>query len=400
MDFQFSPEDEAFRQEVRQFIAANLPRDVQRDVRHWYNPKNEHFRQWQRILAAKGWGAPHWPKEHGGTDWSPLRKHLYMQEICAADAPDFGWQGLHMLAPVLIEFGSPEQKARYLPPMLKGEEFWCQGFSEPNAGSDLANLRTAAVLDGDHYVVNGQKIWTSDAADSDWGFFLVRTDPNVKPQRGISFLLIKMDTPGVTVRPIRSIDGRTDLNETFLDNVRVPRGNLVGTPGMGWTYAKFLLEKERTASAFLYFNQREFAKAKSLAQEISIDGRRLIDSPVFAQRLAEVEADLLGLEWSVLRVLAAEPNKYNLDAVVSCLKLRGSAIQQRVTELQIEALGPRATRRFEPHTFGNPAVDNDACWPASAIGPVSLFLHTRAATIYGGSREVQKNIIAKLAFGS
>jgi alkylation response protein AidB-like acyl-CoA dehydrogenase len=400
MDFQFSADDEAFRDQVRQFIAANLPRDIQQDVRHWYNPNAHHFRRWQKLLAAHGWGAPHWPRQYGGTDWSPLRKHIFMQEIYRADAPDFGWQGLHMLGPVLIEFGSPEQKARFLPPMLTGEEFWCQGFSEPNAGSDLASLRTAAVLDGDHYVVNGQKIWTSDAADADWGFFLVRTDTNVKPQKGISFLLIKMDSPGITVRPIRSIDGRHDLNETFLDNVRVPREKLIGTPGMGWTYAKFLLEKERTASAFLYFNQREFAKVRNIASQVQWNGQRLLDSSAFARRVAEVEADLLGLEWSVLRLLAAEPNKYNLDAVVSALKLRGSALQQRITELQIEALGPRAVRQLEPHSFLDRSVDDETRWPDYAAGPIGMFLHNRAATIYGGSREVQKNIIAKLAFGA
>ena len=195
-------------------------------------------------------------REYGGTDWSAIRKHIFMQEVYAASAPDFGWQGTHMLAPVLIAFGAPELKARFLPKILSGEEIWCQGFSEPGAGSDLANLKTSAALDGAEYVINGQKIWTSDAADADWGFFLVRTDATVKPQRGLSFLLVKMDTPGVTVRPIRSIDGRQDLNEVFLDNVRVPRAHLVGEAGLGWTYAKYLLEKERTASAYLYFNRQ------------------------------------------------------------------------------------------------------------------------------------------------
>jgi alkylation response protein AidB-like acyl-CoA dehydrogenase len=294
MNFQFSPEDEAFRQEVRAFIREKLPADIATDVRRWYGPRMENHRRWQRILSEKGWGAPHWPKQYGGTDWSPIARHIFMQEVCAADAPDYGWQGTHMLAPVLIAFGSDAQRARYLPPILSGEEIWCQGFSEPGAGSDLAHLKTAAHLEGGDYVITGQKIWTSDAGDADWGFFLVRTDSTVKPQRGLSFLLAPMNSPGLTVRPIRSIDGRVELNEVFLDHVRVPRENLVGEPGMGWTYAKYLLEKERTASAFLYFNQRRLRQAKSIAREVKVPGlyqvedRRLIDLPEFANKVARV----------------------------------------------------------------------------------------------------------------
>jgi len=323
-----------------------------------------------------------------------------MQEVYAADAPDYGWQGTHMLGPVLIAFGSAELKARFLPKILSGEEIWCQGFSEPGAGSDLASLKTAAVLDGEHYVINGQKIWTSDAADADWGFFLVRTDATVKPQRGVSFLLVKMDSPGVTVRPIRTIDGRQELNEVFLDNVRVPRAHLVGEAGQGWTYAKYLLEKERTASAFVYFNRRQLEKAKTIAREVRVGEGRLIDDPPFALKAARVEADLLALEWSVLRILAGEPNRYNLDAVVSALKIRGSEMQQRVTELQMDALGPLATRRFEPGDASIHDARYGAQWPESSVGPSSMFLFQRASTIYGGAREVQKNIIAKLQFGS
>jgi alkylation response protein AidB-like acyl-CoA dehydrogenase len=400
MDFEFSPEDAAFRTEVREFIGASLPAEIARDTRRWFNPTVENFRRWQRILADRGWGAPHWPKEYGGTDWSALRRHIFLEEIYRADAPDFFWQGTHMLAPVLIAYGSPEQRARFLPKILTGEESWCQGFSEPGAGSDLASLRTAARLEGDRYVISGQKIWTSDARESDWGFFLVRTDPTVKPQRGLSFILTKMDTPGISIRPIRSIDGREELNEIFFDNVSVPREQLVGEPGMGWTYAKYLLEKERTASAFLYFNRRQLQKAKALAREQSIGGVRLIDTSVFSRKLARVEADLLALEWSVLRILSQEKNKYDMNAVVSALKIRGSEMQQRVTELQVDALGPLALRQFER---GDPSSDDPGWrpqWPELAIGAASLFLFERAATIYGGAREVQKNIIARVAFGS
>jgi alkylation response protein AidB-like acyl-CoA dehydrogenase len=400
MNFGFSPEDDAFRGEVRAFIRAHLPPDVALDVHHWHNPKLANYRRWQRILSRQGWGAPHWPQEYGGTDWSPVRKHIFMQEIYAADAPDAGWQGMFMLAPVLIEFGSPAQRARFLPPMLRGEELWCQGFSEPGAGSDLASLKTAATLEGDEYVITGQKIWTSDAPHCDWGFFLVRTDPGVKPQRGLSFILVPTNAPGLTIRPIKTIDGRSELNEAFLDRVRVPRENLVGQPGMGWTYAKFLLDKERTTSAFLYFNQRQFARAKAIASQVKVGAVRLIDTPAFAEKLARVEADLMALEWSVLRILAGEKHRHNLDAVVSALKIRGSEMQQRVTDLQIEALGPLATRRYEDAFVPDAAASAGAQWPPFTIGPANLFLNVRAATIYGGSREIQKNIIAKLVFGT
>jgi alkylation response protein AidB-like acyl-CoA dehydrogenase len=400
MNFEFSPEDEAFRTEVREFISACLPEQIARDTRRWFNPEVSQFRRWQGILAARGWGAPHWPREYGGTAWSALRRHIFMEEIYRADAPDFFWQGTHMLGPVLIAFGSPAQKARFLPKILTGEECWCQGFSEPGAGSDLANLRTTATVDGDRYVINGQKIWTSDAREADWGFFLVRTDPTVKPQRGLSFIVARMDSPGIKVRPIRSIDGREELNEVFFDNVGVPRDQLVGEAGMGWTYAKYLLDKERTASAFLYFNRRQLQKAKALASEQYVEGVRLIDTPAFSRKVARVEADLLALEWSVLRILAHEKNKYDLNAVISALKIRGSEMQQRVTELQVDALGPLALRQFERR---DASIDAPGCvphWPELAIGASSLFLFERAATIYGGAREVQKNIIARLVFGS
>ena len=389
MDFRFSPEDEKFREEVRAFILENLPEDIARSVYATGFASRDQFQRWQQILNEKGWGAPHWPVEYGGTDWSPIRKHIFMEEIYNACAPDAGWQGLHMVGPVLIAFGSEEQKKRFLPPMLSAEEYWCQGFSEPGAGSDLANLRTRAVLEGDEYVVNGQKIWTSEAADCDWGFFLVRTD------RGISFLLVDMNTPGITVRPIKSIDGKSELNEVFLEDVRVPAENLVGEAGKGWTYAKYLLEKERTTSAFLYFNKRALLRAREIARGEKIDGVAVIDKPEFRRRLAEVEADLLALEWSVLRILAAEDNKYNLDAVVSALKLRGSNMQQRVTELQLEALGPRSLRFWgDDETFSD-----DPQWPDYAVGRANSYMQNRASTIYGGTQEIQKNIIAKIAFG-
>jgi alkylation response protein AidB-like acyl-CoA dehydrogenase len=399
MRFEFSSDDEAFRREVRDFFSSRLPADMARRFAIGAHPPDRaDVQRFQALLHERGWGAPHWPAEWGGTDWSPLRKHLFMDELYKADALDYGWQGLFMVAPVLLAFGSQAQKARFLPPMISGQEFWCQGFSEPNAGSDLASLKTQAVLEGDEWVINGQKIWTSDATMADWGFFLVRTDPDVKPQRGISFLLVKMDSPGITVRPIVSIEGGTGLTEVFLENVRVPRDQVVGEAGMGWTYAKYLLEKERTASAFLYFNKRELERAREIARGQKVRGVPLIDTPGFAQRLARVEVDVMALEYSVLRILSHEKSERNINAVVSALKLRGSALQQRVTELQVDALGahaPRLWRHGEGEAIGQPEASR---WRAYVPGRTAAALFTRASTIYGGSQEVQKNIIAKLAF--
>lgn len=400
MHFEPSPGDAAFRVEVREFIRQHLLPDVARRSYICSQPPDiEDFRRWQRILHDRGWGAPHWPVEYGGTDWTAMRRHIFMEEIYRADAIDYGWQGTHMIGPVLIAFGSEAQKKRFLPPMLRGEEIWCQGFSEPNAGSDLASLRTRAELRGEEWVIDGQKIWTSDASEADWGFFLVRTDPEAKPQRGISMLLVPMNAPGIRIRPIEALNGGRDLNEVFLDGVRVPRENLVGEPGKGWTYAKYLLEKERTASAYLYRNKRELEKAKQIARAERAGSERLIDTPEFARKIARVEADLLALEWSVLRILAGEKNVHDADAVVSALKIRGSEMQQRVAELQIDALGPRALRVFGQQDRSAEVIDGTPLWPAYVPGRLGQFLYARAATLYGGTREVQKNIIARRAFG-
>ena len=401
MDFELGPLLEAFRQEVREFVRDALPADLaRRTYIGAHPPAIADWRRWQAIKHSRGWGAPHWPVQYGGTDWSAMKKHIFMEELARADALDSGWQATHMIGPVLIKFGTEAQKQRFLPKILSGEEYWCQGFSEPGAGSDLASLRTRAELVGEEWVINGQKIWTSEAHYSDWGFFLVRTDATVKPQRGISMLLVPMGAPGIRVRQIETLNGGHELNEVFLDNVRVPAENIVGEPGGGWSCAKYLLEKERTASASLYQNQRELEKAKEVARAERLpDGRRLIDTPEFARKLARVEADVLALEWSVLRILAEERNIHNADAVVSALKIRGSELQQRITQLQVDALGPRALRAFEHDVDGNMIEDEDRLlWPPYVSGRTSQALHMRASTIYGGAREVQKNIIAKRAF--
>ena len=400
MNLEFSAEDAAFRNEVRAFLREHLPRRIAAREYHGFTPpRKEDLQQWNRILFEKGWAAPHWPVEYGGTGWSPLRQHIFEEECHLAYAPDLTWQGLRLLAPVLYTFGSEAQKARHLPPILRGDVFWAQGFSEPNAGSDLVSLKTRAVREGDHYVVNGQKTWSSEGHYADWGFFLVRTDPEAKPQRGISFLLIDLRTPGVSVRPITMINGAHYVNEIFLDNVVVPVDNLVGEEGKGWSYTKFLLEHERTSSAFIYFSKRELQRAKEIARHETLDGAPLIARPEFANKMAKLEMDILALEWSVLRLLANEKSPYDQTAVASALKIRGSELQQRVTELQTDLLGERALRniRFDDPLIGDTAQAH--LWPNYVPGRMSTTLHTRAVTIYGGAKEVQKNIIAKLAFG-
>jgi alkylation response protein AidB-like acyl-CoA dehydrogenase len=399
MNFEPDPTHVAFRQEVRTFMRENVPPGLaRRTYIGGHPPPIDDYRHWQRIKHARGWGAPHWPVEYGGAGWSAMQKHIFMEELYRADGLDYGWQGTHMIGPLLIAFGSEAQKRRFLPPILSGEAYWCQGFSEPNAGSDLASLRTRAERVEEEWIITGQKLWTSDAHYADWGFFLVRTDPNVKPQKGISLLLVPMNTPGIRIRPIESINGGHELNEVFLDEVRVPHENLVGEPGQGWAQAKFLLEKERTASAYLYQNRRELEKAKEIARAEIVAGRRLIDTPDFAHQLARIEADLLALEWSVLRILCDENNAHDAGAVVSALKIRGSELQQRIAQLQVDALGPRALRTF-PHEAPDTAVDATPLWPYYVRGRTGQFLHLRAATLYGGTREIQKNIIARRAFG-
>ncbi len=400
MNLEYTAADHAFRQEVRHFLHEQLPRDMAaRTYAGFTPPAKQDLSDWNRIVYDKGWAAPHWPVEYGGTGWTPVQQHIFEEECHLAYAPDLSWQGLRLLGPVLYTYGTEEQKRRHLPPILRGEVFWAQGFSEPNAGSDLVSLKTRAVRNGDHYLVNGQKTWSSEGHYADWGFFLVRTEMTEKPQRGISFLLIDLRTPGVTVRPITMINGAHYVNEIFLDNVVVPAENLVGEAGRGWDYTKFLLENERTSSAFIYFSKRELQRARQIARTESQGGIPLAERPEFARRIAAVEMDLLALEWSVLRLLADERNPYHPTAVASALKVRGSELQQRVTELQTDLLAERALREIRagdaPVAGGSPAD----LWPHYVAGRMSTTMHTRAVTIYGGAKEVQKNIIAKLAFG-
>ncbi len=399
MQLQLDADDARFRDEVRQFLRDTLPEDVRKRSSIAVHPPSDADRRWwNRVLHDKGWVAARWPVEHGGPGWSALRVHLFEYECRMAGAPELRWQGLRLLGPVLYTFGTAAQKARFFPGILGGQTMWGQGFSEPSAGSDLASLRTSAVLEGDHFIVNGQKVWTTEADESEWGFFLVRTEPTGKPQQGISMLLIDLASPGVTVRGIPTINGGCATCEVFLEDVRVPADQLVGARGSGWSQARFLLGNERTASADIEKSWADLRHIHRLASEPDDRGRTRLDDPLFMARLAEVELLVEALEWSVLRVLCDAPSSHPIAARASMLKVRGSEIQQRLNEIAVMALGPRSLRMFgRDEAFAHPA--GDPLWTSDVPGVVSDLLYQRALTIYGGAREVQKNIIFKLAFG-
>jgi len=402
MEFTTAPEDEAFRAEVRAFVAAELPTDIARRGQHDYHSARDDVRRWMRILNKKGWSAPHWPEKFGGTSWSPLRKYIFQDELRRARAPVLDRCALDLLGPVLCTFGSPAQQTRFLPPILNGDVWWAQGFSEPNAGSDLASLRTRADLHGDHYVVNGQKIWTSEAHYGDWIFALVRTDQNAKPQGGISFLLIDMKTPGITRRPIWSIDEGLTLNEIFFDNVEVPAANLVGEAGKGWGYAKFLLTHERTTSAVVSHTKRDVEQIRYLARTMPTQRGPLLADPAFAAKLARLETEVIALEWAVMRVLHAEEGDAAGNSVASLLKLRGSELSERAALLAAEALGDYGMAAL-PDPEGHHNMRQDGMAPPldddEAIGVSAKAMFRRATTIYGGASEIQRTIIAKSILG-
>lgn len=398
MDFKFSKEDEQFRLDVRRRLAEILPRDIQDRQRHVAQQASYHDDQlrWIGILAEHGWSVPGWPVEHGGPGWTATQRFIFESEMYQADAPEFQWIGSHMVGPVLYTFGTTEQQQRFLPPIRSGQHSWAQGFSEPGAGSDLAGLRTVARRDGEQFILSGQKIWTSGAHCADWGFFLVKTDTQGKPQESISFLLVNLKSPGITIRRIPQLNGEAHLCEVFLDDVAVPVDNLVGEPGKGWTYAKFLLEHERTTSSFIFWNKRELRRAWEVAAALSDNGRPLTEHPVWAIRLACMEAEVRTHEWSVLRVLSGETALCSLTAAASVLKVRGAELQQAITQLQVDLMGNRALRAFD--TEGAERTSGDL-WPEVMGGRTSRALISRAATIYGGTMQIQKNLLAKLALG-
>ncbi|NBW75335.1 MAG: pimeloyl-CoA dehydrogenase large subunit [Sphingomonadaceae bacterium] len=396
MDIDFSPEDLAFRDEVRTFIAENYPADLRGKQDEGDELSKEDFLSWHRILHKKGWVAPAWPVEYGGTGWTATQRFIWSEETSRADCIRLMPFGLSMVGPVIYTFGTPEQKAQFLPRILSGDDWWCQGYSEPGAGSDLASLRTKAERDGDHYVVNGQKTWTTMAQHADWGFFLVRTDPDVKQQEGISFLLIDMKTPGIEVRPIITLGGEHEVNEVFLDNVRVPVSNRVYEENKGWTCAKFLLAHERTGIAGVAGSKRGIEKIKEIATTEMDGDKPLLSNPFFRRKVAELEMDLTALEYTELRTLAGEAAGKGPGPESSVLKIKGSEIQQRITELALEAAGHYGAPYFRGFGEG----DNEhPIGPDWAHRTAPSYFNVRKTTIYGGSNEVQRQIIAKMVLG-
>ena len=401
MKFDLDPADAAFQTEMRTAIRELLPADIARRGRQGFHATHDDVQAWMRLLNARGLSAVHWPTEYGGTDWSPLRKHLFQIELRAAGAPVPDQAALELVGPVIYTFGDAAQKAKYLPAILNADTFWCQGFSEPNSGSDLASLKTSAVRDGDHYVVNGQKTWTSEAHKADMMFALVRTDGEARPQAGISFMLIDMKSPGVSVRPIYTINEGLSVNEVFFDNVRVPAENLVGEENRGWGYAKFLLTNERTMSAETPHTAFDLAMVKEIAAVERKDGRPVIENALFAAKLARFEIDLVALEATVVRVLHMNESDPALNAAASVLKVRGSELRQRVADLAVEALGDYGLAVF-PDVEGQDNMDVLAATPpapAHAAGWLSRAMFRRATTIYGGANEIQRTIIAKSVLG-
>lgn len=398
MNLADAPEDEAFRSMVRAKLDEVLPHDLRERWRLMttYTPPAIEQRRWIKILSELGWSVPWWPVEYGGTDWTSRQKFIFEEEIHRLNGPEFLWQGSHLVAPIIYTFGTEEQKARFLPVTRTGELMWCQGFSEPNAGSDLVSMRTTARRKGNHYIVSGQKIWTSGAFEADWGFFLVKTDLSVKPQEGVSFLLIDLKSPGVTIRQIPELDGEGHLCEVFLDNVEVPAENLVGEEGKGWSYAKFLLDHERTTAAFIFRIRRELERTKSIGRTHKRNNAPVGGFPQFATRLARLEADVIALEWSVFRILGEDRSGFPPNQAASVLKIRGGELQQAVTELQVDMIAERAIRYYQAGSQDHPA---NAEWPEYVPGRSGVMMITRAATIYGGTNEIQKNILARLAFG-
>ena len=398
MDLSFTPEEIAFRDEVRTFFKENLPKDIRDKLVAGMHASKEDMIRWTRILNKKGWAVPHWPVEYGGTGWTPVQQYIFLEEQMLAPAPQMLAFGVSMVGPVIYTFGSEEQKKKYLPAIANLDTWWSQGFSEPGSGSDLAGLRTTAKREGDFYIVNGQKTWTTLGQHGDMIFMLVRTDPNAKKQEGISFLLIDMKSPGITVKPIITIEGGHEVNEVFFDDVKVPVENLVGKENKGWDYAKFLLGNERVGIARVGASKERIRRIKQLATA-ELDGDMpLIENQRFREKLASIEVELKALEMTQLRVVAAERTreKGKPDPASSILKIKGSEIQQQITELALEVAGPYiAPYRQETHDGWNePPVGPE--W-ASPLAPA--YFNYRKVSIYGGSNEIQKNIIAKAILG-
>ncbi len=393
MDIVLSKEERAFAEQMRTFFTSEIPAEIRDRLARGEHATKDDILTSQRTLNSHGLAVPHWPTEWGGQDWTPIQRHLWSEEMLLAHVPPPLAFNVQMIGPVIATFGSQEMKERFLPKTANLDIWWAQGFSEPNAGSDLASLKTTAVREGDEYVVNGQKTWTTLGQYADWIFCLVRTDPEVKKQQGISMLLIDMQTPGVTVRPIHLIDGGYEVNEVFFDNVRVPVENRVGEENSGWDQAKFLLGNERTGVVAVGQTKSRIKRIKRLAAETTAGGRPLLEDPLFRARLTRLEVELTAIEMSVLRVLDTEKRRGpgKPDPVSSVLKLKGSELQQQATELLVDVLGPAGLAYRE-----DPAVpDGFPPPPDGAIDAFPTYFNWRKASIYSGSNEVQRTIIAK-----
>jgi alkylation response protein AidB-like acyl-CoA dehydrogenase len=402
MAIALTPDELAFRDEVRAFFRAKLPADLARRVRdHGHVRADEHV-AWQKTLHAQGWFAPGWPVEFGGTGWSPRQQYVYDEEYHAAAAPLVISFGRDLLAPVLMKYGDEAQKARWLPRILASDDWWCQGYSEPGAGSDLASLRTRAERRGDVYVVNGQKTWTTLGQHANMMFCLVRTSSDGKKQEGISFLLIDMKTPGITVRPIVLLDGEPEVNEVWFEDVEVPVENRIGDEGRGWTYAKALLGHERTGIAGIGIAKRELAYLWELAGTVRHRGRPLAEDPAFRERVARIEVDLLALDVTNLRLLSGPPQR-GPGWEVSMLKIRGTEIMQAISELQMDVAGPlvRIPGGQTPLNPENQSGQTPLNAGVASLAPSLLarYLNLRKLSIFGGSNEIQRNIVAQLVFG-
>ncbi len=398
MDLTFGAEAEAFREQVRSFIRTNLPDATRRQVaEERMDLPAEDQRLWHRKLYEQGWACPSWPVEHGGTGWTDQQQYIFEREIALADAPRFLIYGVQMLGPTIIAYGTEAQKERFLPGILTGDVMWCQGFSEPNAGSDLAALQCRAVRDGDDYVLNGSKIWTSEAHISDWMFGVFRTDSSGRKQHGITFLMLDMKSPGLTVQPILTFDGGHEVNQVFFDDVRVPADNRLGEEDQGWAIAKYLLGLERFGTAEISRSLKSLERLKRLAAETPDGAGTLAEDTAFMDAVAEAEIDLRALEITEQRFLFGPGGPDALGPEASMLKVRGTEIQQRILELSLEALGP----------YGQLLVEEEAEQGRNAPGPVPeavrhaarAYFNYRKTSIYSGSNEIQKNIIAKAVLG-
>ena len=395
MELELSEEDRAFREELRGFIRETLSPETAEKVRRGDKVSRADWQPWQQALGRRGWLCHTWPAEHGGPGWSVVRRYVFETTCAEMDCPPIRPFGPKMAGPVIYAFGTEAQKKRHLPGILSSDVNWCQGYSEPQAGSDLASLTTRAEDGGDHYRVNGQKIWTGDAHFADWMFCLVRTSKEDRPQKGITFLLIDMKTPGITVQPIHTMEGSHHFNAVFFDDVKVPKENCVGEEGQGWTVAKFLLEHERVDNAGIGVTKQALLRLKAIAAEERLGDAPLIEDPLFHAKITQVEAQLMSLEMTALRVLSEVASGGSPGPASSLLKIRGTEIAQRISELAMEATGWYAL----PHQYGAHAGNEAPAGPDHAVMAAGDYIFRRCMSIYGGSNEIQRNIIAKRMLG-